>query len=126
VHIAKVERNKLHFRAAPSISVGYRMSTKKYFVYDALGKLFHQSADVVISEGKLYAAQKAADDTILTQHFYRDVIKVPEPTQQQPTRNESSEHQTEDQLDEDSPPDALKPKKRSQKLAGLKSSIGHA
>jgi hypothetical protein len=35
---------------------------------------------VVFREGKRYTAPNAADEAILNEHFYRDVIKDPKPT----------------------------------------------
>jgi hypothetical protein len=84
--------------------------TKQYFVYDPLARTLHRSQDVVFREGKRYTAPNAADDAILNEHFYRYVIEQPEATEKQPTRDESSECQTEEPLDHDSPPDSPKPK----------------
>jgi len=61
----------------------------------------------------------AADKAILNEQLYRDVIEEPKPTEKQPT-----ERQTEEPLDDDSPPDPPKPKMMSRELAGLKSSLG--
>jgi hypothetical protein len=107
----------------------YNISTKQYFVYDPLAKTLHRSRDVVFREGKRYKAPNAADEAILNEHFYRDVIEEPKPKpiEKQPTRDESSERQTEEQLDDDSPPDPPKPKtKKSRELAGLEMSLGDA
>ena len=80
---------------------------------------------MVFREGKRYTAPNAADDAILKAHFYRDVIEEPKPTEKQPTRDESSECQTEEPLDDDSPADPPKPKtKKSRELAGLEMSLG--
>jgi len=76
---------------------------------------------VVIREGKQYTASNAADEAILNEHFYRDDIEEPKPTEKQRT-----ERQTEESLDEHSPPDPSKPKKKSSELAGLETSLGDA
>jgi len=68
---------------------------------------------VVIREDKRYTAPNAADEAILNEHFYRDVIEEPKPN---PTEKQPSERQTEESLDDESPP---KPKKKSRGLAGL-------
>jgi len=120
-HVPKEKRKKLDFRATPGIFVGYSISIKQYFVYDLLAKTLYRSRDVVFREGKRYSALNAADKAILNDHCYRDVIEQPKPTEKQPT-----EHQTEEPLDDDSPPDPPKPKKKSRKLAGLESSLGDA
>ena len=78
---------------------------------------------MVFREGKRYTAPNAADEVILNEHFYRDVIEDPKPTEKQPTRGESFECQTEEPLDDESPP---KPKKKSQELAGLETSLADA
>jgi len=58
----------------------------------------------------------------LNEHFYRDVIKEPKPTEKQPT-----ERQKDESLDDDPPPEPLKPKtQKSRKLAGLETSLGDA
>jgi hypothetical protein len=59
--------------------VGYSISTKQYFVYDPLAKTLHRSRDVVFREGKRFTAPNAADEVILNEHFYRDVIEEPKP-----------------------------------------------
>jgi hypothetical protein len=48
-------------------------------VYDPLAKTFHRSRDVVFREGKRFTAPNAADEVILNEHFYRDVIEEPKP-----------------------------------------------
>jgi len=65
---------------------------------------------VVFREGKRYTAPNAADEGILNEHFYRDVIDEPKP---KPIEKQPSERQTEEPLDDDSPPDPPKPKKKS-------------
>jgi len=127
VHVPNEKRKKLDYRATPAIFVGYSISTKQYFVYDPLAKTLHRSRDVVFREGKRYTAPNAADEAILNKHFYRDVIEEPKhkPIETQPTRDESSERQTEEPLDDDPPPDPPNPKtKKSRELAGLESSLG--
>jgi hypothetical protein len=66
---------------------------------------------VVFREGKRYTAPNAADEAILNEHFYRDVLEEPKhkptPIEQQP-----NESKTEEPLDDDSPPDPPKPKKK--------------
>ena len=82
---------------------------------------------MVFREGKRYTAPNAADEAILNEHFYRDVIEDPKPTEKQPPRDTSSERQTEEPLDDDSPPDPPKPKTmKSRELAGLETSLGDA
>jgi uncharacterized protein YozE (UPF0346 family) len=54
----------------------------------------------------------------LNEHFYRVVLEEHNPIEKQPT-----ERQTEESLDDESPP---KPKKNSQELAGLETSVGDA
>ena len=103
--------------------VGYSLSTKQYFVYDPLAKPLHRSRDVVFREGKRYTAPNAADEAILNVHFYRDVIVEPTPTKKQsetsrlikkpPTGDGNSESQREEPLNDNSPPDPPKPKKKS-------------
>jgi hypothetical protein len=110
VHVPQGNHKKLDCRASPSVFVGYRISTKLYFVYDPVAKMIHRSRDVVLSERKRYTAPNAADEAILVEHFYRAVIEEPNHTEKQPTRDESSECQTEEPLDDDSPPDSLNPK----------------
>ena len=85
VHVPKEKRKKLDCRATPGIFVGYSMSTKQYHVYDTLAKTLHRSRDVVFREGKRYTAPNAADEAILNEHFYRDVIVAPTPTKQSET-----------------------------------------
>ena len=75
VHVPKEKRKKLDYRATPGIFVGYSISTKQYFVYDPLAKTLHRSRDVVFREGKRFTAPNAADEAILNEHFYRDVIE---------------------------------------------------
>jgi hypothetical protein len=134
VDVPKEKRKKQDYRATPGIFVRYSISTKQYFVYDPLAKTLHHSPDMVFREGKRYTAPNAADKAILNKYFYRDVIEDPKPT---PTKKESetspptgdgnSERQTEEPLDDDSPPEPLKPKtKKSRELAGLESSRGEA
>jgi len=127
VHVPKEKRKKLDYRATPGIFVGYSISTTQYFVYDPLAKTLHRSRDVVFREVKRNTAPNAADNAILNEHFYRHIIEDPKPTEKQPTRDESSERQTEEPLDDDSPPDPPKPKtKKSGELAGLRTSLGDA
>jgi len=91
---------------------------------------------VVFREGKRYTAPNPADEVILNQHFYRDVIVEPTPTKKQsetshsiekpPTGDGNSKRQKEEPLDDDSPPDLPKTKKKSRVLAGLETSLGDA
>jgi hypothetical protein len=128
VHVPKEKPKKMNYRANSGIFVGYSISTKQYFLYDPLAKTLHRSRDVVFREGKRYTAPNAADEAILNEHFYRDVIEEPKPKpiEKQPNRDESSERQTEELLDDDSPPDPPKPKKKSRELAGHETSLGDA
>jgi len=123
VHVPKEKRKTLHYRATPGIFVWYSISTKQYFIYNPLPKTLHHSRDVVFREGKWYTAPNAADEAILNDHFYRDVIKEPKP---KPTEKQPTERQTEEPLDNDSPPDPPQPKKTSRELAGLARSLGDA
>jgi len=120
VHVLKEKHKKRDYRATPGIFVGYSISTKQYFVYDSLAKTLHRSRDVLSREGKWYTAPNAADEVILNECFYRDVIEEPRP---KPTEKQPSERQTEESLDDESPP---KPKKKSRELAGLETSLGDA
>ena len=113
IHIPKEKRKKLDYRATPGIFVGYSISTKQYFVNNPLTKSLHRSRDVVVREGKRCAAPNAHDEAILNKHFYRDVIEQPKPTEKQPIRDESSVCQTEEPLDDGSPPDPPKTKTMS-------------
>jgi len=122
-HVPKEKRKKLDYRATPGIFVGYSISTKQYIVYDPLAKTLHRSRDVVFREGKRYTAPNAADEAILNEHFYSDVIKEPKPT---PIEKQPTEHQTEESLDNDRPPEPPKPKTKSRALAGLETSLGDA
>jgi hypothetical protein len=110
VHIPKDNRKKLDYRATPGTFVGYSILIKQYLIYDTLRSMLHRSRDVVFREGKRYTPPNAADDAILNQHFYRDIIEEPKttPIEQQPT-----ERQTEEPLDADSPPDPPKRQKKS-------------
>jgi len=134
VHVPKEKQKKLDYRATPGIFVGYSILTKQYFVYDPLAKTLHRSRDVVFREGMRYTAPNAADKAILNEHFYRDVIEEPKPTPtkkvsetSQPIKKQPTERQTEEPLDDDSPPDAPKPTtKKSRELAGLETSLGDA
>jgi len=120
VHIPKEKWKKLDYRATPGIFDGYSISTKHYFVYNPLAKTLHRSRDVVFRDGKRYTAPNAADEEILNEHFYRDVIVEPTPTKKQPetshsiekppTRDGNSERQMEEPLDDDSSPDPPKTK----------------
>jgi hypothetical protein len=98
VHVPKEKRNKLDYRATPGIFVGYGISTNQYFVYNPLAKTLPRSRDVVFREGKRYTAPNAADEAILNEHFYRDVIVEPTPTKKtsetsQPIEKQPSERQ---------------------------------
>jgi len=72
----------------------------------------------------------------MNEHFHRDVIVEPTPTLKQsetshwiekpPTGDGNSERQTEEPLDDDSPPDPPNPKKKSPELTGLETSLGEA
>jgi len=85
---------------------------------------------VVFREEKRHTAPNAADEAIFNEHFYRDVIVEPTPTKQfetlQPIEKQPTERQREEPLNDDSPPDPPKPKKKSRELAGLQTSLGDA
>ena len=112
VHVRKRKQKKLEYRATPGIFVAYSISTKQYFVYDPLAKTLHRSRDVLFRKGQRYTAPNAADKAILNEHFYRDVIDEPKPKpiEKQPTGDGNSERETDEPLDDDSPPDPPKPK----------------
>jgi len=88
--------------------VEYSQWTMQYFIYNLLAKTHHHSRDVVIGEGKLYTAPNAADEAILNEDIYRDVIKQPNRTEKQ-----STVRQTVESLDNESPAESPKPKERS-------------
>jgi len=124
VHVPKEKRKKLDSRGTLGIFAGYSISTNQYFVYDPLGKTLHRFRDVVCREGKRYTAPNAADKAIVNEHFYRDVNHKSKPTEKQPTRDDSSERQMEEPLENDPPPDPLYPTKKSADLAALETSLG--
>jgi len=131
VHVPNEKQMKLDYRPTPGIFVGYSILTPQYFVYDPLAKTHHCSRDVVSREGKRYTAPNAADEAILNTHCYRDVIVEPTPTKKQsgssqPIEKQPTERQTEETLDDDSPPDPPNQQKKSRELAGLETSPGHA
>jgi len=81
---------------------------------------------VVFREGKRYTAPNAADEAILNEHFYRDIIEEPKP-KPTPIEKQPTERQTEESLDDNPPPEPPKPKtKKSRELAGLETSLGDA
>jgi len=85
--------------------------------------MLHRFRDVVFREVKRFTAPNAADEAILNEHFYRDVNKEPKP---KPIGKQQTECQTEETLDDYSPPDPPKTKKKSRGLAGLETSLGDA
>jgi hypothetical protein len=91
IHVPKEKRKKLDYRATPGRFVGYSKSTKQYFIYNPFARTLHHSGDVVFREGMRHRAPNAADEAILNEHFYRDVIEEPKPTEKHPTRDKSSE-----------------------------------
>jgi hypothetical protein len=111
LHVPKEIRTKLDYSATPGLFVGYTISTKRYIVYDPLARTLHCSQDVEFRQGKLNKAPNAADEAILNEHFYRHLSEEPKPTKKQPTRDYSSEPQTEETL-YDSPPDPPMPKNK--------------
>jgi len=123
IHIPKEKWMKLDYTATPGMFVGYSISTKQYFVYDPLAKTLLRSRDVVFWERTRYTAWNAAGKAILNEHFYRDVIEESKPTEKQPTRCESFEHQTEEPFDDDSPLDSLKTQMTLRELTGLETSL---
>jgi hypothetical protein len=125
IHIPKEKEQMVDYRATAGIFVVYSISTKQYFVYDPLARTINRSRDVGFREEKRCTVPIAADEAILNVHFYRDDMEEPKPTEKQPTRDESSEHQMVESLD-DSRPDPTKPKKNSRELAGIVSSGGDA
>jgi len=126
IHVPKEKRQKLDFKATPDIFIGYSISTMQYFVYDPLAKTLHRSGDVVFREGKRYTAPDTADEAILNEHFYRDVIEEPKP-KPTPIEKQPTERQTEESLDDDQPPEPPNPKtKTTRELAGLETSLEDA
>jgi hypothetical protein len=123
VHVLKEKRKNLDYRATPGIFVGYSISSKQYFVYHPFAKTLHSSRDVVFRVGKSYTAMNAADETILNEHFYRDVIQEPKP---KPTEKQPNERQMVESLDDDPPYEPPKPTKKPLELAGLETSLGDA
>jgi len=123
LHLPKEKRRMVDYRATSGISIGYSISTNQYFVYNPLAKTHHCSRDVVFREGKLYTAPNAADEAIMNEHFYRDVIEEPKPTGKQPTGDGNSKCPMQQPLDNDSPLDSPKPTKKSRELAGLETSL---
>jgi len=105
VHVPKEKRQKLDYKGTTGILVGYSISTKQYLIYDPLAKTLHRSRDVVFREGEWYTAPNAADEAILNQHIYRDVIEEPKP---KPRGKQQTKRQREEPLDNDSPPDPPK------------------
>jgi hypothetical protein len=75
IHIPKQKQKKLDYRAMPGIFVWYSMSNKQYFVYAPLARTLHRSQDVVFREGTCYTAPNGADEAVLNESFYRDVIE---------------------------------------------------
>jgi len=67
------------------------MSTWQYFVYHLLAGKLHRSREVVFRDGKQYTAPNAAGKAILNDHFYREVIYEPIPTEKQPTERQKEE-----------------------------------
>jgi hypothetical protein len=138
VHIPKEKRKELDYSATPGIFIGYSISTKQFFVYNPLARTLHSSRDVVFREGNWETAPNAADEAILNEHFYRDVIEEPKPIppmkksetsqsiEKPPTGDGNSECQMQEPLDDDSPPDPPKPNKKSRELAGLETLLGEA
>ena len=103
VHIPKDNPDMLGYRAAPGMFIGYSISTTLYFVYDSQAKTLLCYRDVGLRDGMRYTAPTAADDAMLNEHFSREVIKNPKPTEKKPTRDESSKDQTEKWLGDDTP-----------------------
>jgi hypothetical protein len=73
-----------------------------------------------------YTVLNAADEEMLNEHFNRDIIEETQTRAKQPTGDASSERQMAEPLDNNSPPDSLKPKKKSRELGGLETSLGNA
>ena len=121
VHVPKQKLKTLDYRATPGIFVGYSILTTLYFVYDPLAKTLHRFTDVVFREGKRYTALNVADEEILNEHFYRDVIVEPKP---KPTEKQPSGRQMEESLDNKSP--SKSKTKKSSELACLEMALGDA
>jgi hypothetical protein len=105
-HVPKEKRKKLDYSATHGKFVGYSISTKQYFAYNPLAKTLHHSRYVVFREQKRYTAPNAADEAILNEHFYRDVIVEPTPTKKQsetsqPIEKQPTECEMEEILDDD-------------------------
>jgi len=69
--------------------------------------MLHHSWDVVFRGGKWYTALNIADEVIMNKHFYRDNIEESTPRGKAP-----SDSQTEECLDNDSPPELLNSMKK--------------
>jgi hypothetical protein len=125
VQVPKEKRKKLDYGATPGIFVAYSISTKQYFVYDPLATTLHPTQNVVFREGKRYIAPNDADEAILYEPFYRDVIEEPK-SKPTPIEKQPTERQMEEPLDDDSPPDPPTPKKKSRDCAGFETALGDA
>jgi len=87
-----------------------------------LAKTLHRYREVVFSEGKWYTARNAANEAILNEHFYGDVIVSLTPTKRsetsQPIEKQPTESQSEEPLHDNSPPDPPKATKLSPQVSG--------
>jgi len=86
MHIRKEKWKQLDQRSTAGISIGCSILTKKDFVYDPLAQTHHHSQDSVFREAAWYTAPIAADKAIPNEHFYRDGIEEPKPTEKQTTK----------------------------------------
>ena len=86
---------------------------------------------MVFREGQQFTALKAADEKILNEHFYRDVIVESTHTKNQSEtshqmKKQTTECQIVEPLGDDPPPDPPKLKRMSRELAALDMSLGDA
>jgi hypothetical protein len=90
MHSLKQKRKKLDYQVTSGIFLGYSIWTKQYFIYDSLTKTLHRSRNVVLRGIKWYPALNCADEEIMNEHCYRDIIQKPKSTPKQPTSDETS------------------------------------
>lgn len=129
VHVPKEKRLKLDFRATPVIFVGYGASTKQYLVYDPLARALHRSRDVIFREDRWYKAPNAADQAILSEHFYREEISDRHQSEWKDKYNQLQkklEAETLTEADSGESSTANVKEKLPREMAGLKSTLGTA
>ena len=67
---------------------------------------------MVFRKRKPYTAPNAEDEDIMNKHLYRDVFEEPKPAEKRQTRDEYSDHHTEELLEDDWPLATLKRKNK--------------